>query len=183
MDVVTISDRVPVSIWTKLNPLWWLVGSEGWTVPTVNNGEPYLPDVTNPALRIFYWFFCRNPLMNFMGYVLGLEDRNVTLYGSQDVLLTTLRDANPRRTGLNWAVAIPEQGSLAALLFAAAFGALAYFVWPGFYVAAAFAILKFYGPLPYVGWYGKIFSWWIEFYFGWRPAAGGFGFKLVQRDD
>lgn len=65
MDVVKITDRTPVSIWTKLNPLWWLAGPDGWSVPDINNGEPY--DVTNVWLRRFYWFFCRNPLMNFVG--------------------------------------------------------------------------------------------------------------------
>jgi hypothetical protein len=183
MDSVKVTDRTPVSFWTKLNPLWWLVGPDGWTVPTINNGEPYLPEVTNPALRIFYWFFCRNPLMNFVGFVLGVEDRNVTVHGSQDVMATTLRDANPRRTGFNWATAFPEDASLPALAVAAAFAALAYFVWSGFYVAAAFTALKFDGPLPYVGWYGKIGPWMIETYLGWRPASGGFGFKLVKRDD
>jgi len=183
MDSVKVTDRTTVPFLTKLNPLWWLVGADGWDVPDINNGEPYLPEVTNIWLRRFYWFFCRNPLMNFVGFVLGVEDRKVTVYGSQDVMATTLRDANPRRTGFNWATAFPEDASLPALAVAAAFAALAYFVWSGFYVGAAFAALKFDGPLPYVGWYGKIGPWIIETYLGWRPASGGFGFKLVKRDD
>jgi hypothetical protein len=67
MDSVKVTDCAPVPFLTKLNPLWWLVGADGWAVPDINNGKPYLPDVTNRALRIFYWFFCRNPLMNFVG--------------------------------------------------------------------------------------------------------------------
>lgn len=183
MDTVIVTDRTPVPFLTKLNPLWWLVGPDGWTVPDVNNGEPYLPDVTNKALRIFYWFFCRNPLMNFVGYIMGIEDRNATVYGSKDVMLTTLRDATPRRTGFNWAVALPSKVSLPALAVALACAVLMYFVSLLFYVPAAFAMLKVYGPLPYVGFYGKIGSWMVEVYFGWRPASGGFGFKSVKRND
>lgn len=91
MDSVKVTDRTTVPFLTKLNPLWWLVGPDGWTVPDINNGEPYLPEVTNIWLRRFYWFFCRNPLMNFVGFVLGVEDRNVTVYGSQDVMVTAAR--------------------------------------------------------------------------------------------
>jgi hypothetical protein len=54
----------------------------GWSLPTINNGLPYLPDVKNIWLRRFYWFFCRNPLMNFVGFVVGVEDRNYTVTGS-----------------------------------------------------------------------------------------------------
>lgn len=39
MDVVEITDRTPVSIWRKLNPLWRLVGPDGWSVPDINNGD------------------------------------------------------------------------------------------------------------------------------------------------
>lgn len=127
--------------WTnKINPLWWLVGPDGWDVPTINNGAPYLPDVTNIWLRRFYWFICRNPLMNFVGYVIGVEDRNYEVSGSPGVLLTTGRDGNPPILG--WRYAVLKLGWV---------------------------------RLPYVNFYnGK-----VEFYLGWRPASGGFGFKLV----
>ena len=91
--------------WTKkINPLWWLVGPDGWTVPTMNNGTPYLPDVTNVWLRRFYWFICRNPLMNFVGFVIGVEDRNYRVSGSAPVLATTGRDTSPAQIGFRWAV-------------------------------------------------------------------------------
>jgi hypothetical protein len=82
LETVAMTDRTPIPWQTKINPAWWLVGPDGWTVPTVNNGLPYLPDVKNMALRRFYWFFCRNPLMNFVGFVIGVEDRNYTVTGS-----------------------------------------------------------------------------------------------------
>jgi hypothetical protein len=81
-ETVTMTDRTPIPWTTKVNPLWWLVGPDGWDVPTINNGLPYLPDVKNIWLRRFYWFFCRNPLMNFVGFVVGVEDRNYTVTGS-----------------------------------------------------------------------------------------------------
>lgn len=174
MDVVQVTDHTPVSIWNKLNPLWWLVGDDGWNVPTVNNGEPYLPEVTNIWLRRFYWFICRNPLMNFVGYVLGAEDKNYTVIGSDQVLRTTGRDCTPEVFGFRWAIA--ESGfSIGALIVSVIAFALGWFVHPIFYVVLLFSIPKAIGFLPYVNyWNGK-----IEFYLGWRPASGGFGTKIV----
>jgi hypothetical protein len=103
-EIVTMTDRVLIPSQKKLNPIWWLQGPDGWTVPTVNNGAPYLPNVKNKALRIFYWFFCRNPLMNFVGFVIGVEDRNYTVTGSAPVLKTTGRDCDPPQMGWRWAI-------------------------------------------------------------------------------
>lgn len=142
IEFVTMTDRTPIPWRTKVNPLWWLVGPDGWNVPEVNNGEPYLPDVKNIWLRRFYWFFCRNPLMNFVGYVIGVEDRNYTVYGPHPVLANTGRDSNPQQFGFRWAV-----------------------------------IKTKWLRLPFVSyWNGR-----LEFYLGWRPSSGGFGFKLVLR--
>lgn len=174
IESVSITDRTPISIWTKLNPLWWLVGPDGWTVPEINNGSPYLPDVKNIWLRRFYWFFCRNPLMNFVGYVLGAEDKNYTVYGSAPVLKTTLRDADPPMTGWKWSV-IVSGFSLGAAVVALAFAALAWLVSWVFAVPLVFALLKAIGLLPFVAyWGGK-----VEFYLGWRAHSGGYGLKFV----
>lgn len=173
IETVVMTDRVPASIWQKLNPLWWLIGPDGWTVPAVNNGAPYLPDVTNRALRIFYWFFCRNPLMNFVGFVLGAEDNNYRVTGTAPVLLTTWRDASPPAAGWKWAIIRP-QFSPAALLMAAIFALAAWFVHPAIAIVAAFAAVKIAGPMPFVSYNGA-----VEAYLGWRPASGGFGFKFV----
>lgn len=174
MDSVKITDRTPVSIWTKLNPLWWLVGPDGWEVPTINNGEPYLPEVTNPALRIFYWFFCRNPLMNFVGYVLGAEDKNYTAYGSDQVMRTTGRDCTPEAYGLRWAV-LMSGFSIGALIVSIIAAVLGWFIHPIFFVVLLISFPKAIGVLPFVNyWNGH-----LEFYTGWRPASGGFGTKIV----
>ncbi|ARQ95373.1 hypothetical protein [Bradyrhizobium phage BDU-MI-1] len=174
MDSAKVTDHKPVSIWQKLNPLWWLVGDDGWNVPVINNGQPYLPEVTNIWLRRFYWFICRNPLMNFVGYVLGVEDKNYTVYGSDQVLRTTGRDATPEAYGLRWAVLVPGP-SLGALVVSIVSAALALLVHPAFFVIQLISVPKTIGVLPYLNfWNGK-----VEAYFGWRPASGGFGSKLV----
>jgi len=146
IETVQITDRAPIPWQTKINPLWWLVGPDGWNVPEINNGQPYLPDVKNIWLRRFYWFGCRNPLMNFVGYVIGVEDQNYTVTGDAPVLRTTGRDCEPPQIGWRKAWLKTTRGSL-----------------------------------PYVSYWGK--PWWsprmVEFYLGWRPASGGFGFKLV----
>jgi len=68
------------------------------------NGAPYLPAAKNVWLRRFYWFGCRNPLMNFVGFVIGVEDRNYSVTGSAPVLLTTGRDGQPQQFGWRWAI-------------------------------------------------------------------------------
>lgn len=103
-ETVQMTDRVLIPWTTKINPLWWLVGPDGWEVPEINNGQPYLPEVKNVWLRRFYWFICRNPLMNFMGFVIGVEDRNYRVTGTAPVLRTTGRDCDPQQLGWRWAV-------------------------------------------------------------------------------
>ena len=175
VETVAMTDRAAIPLTTKLNPLWWFVGPDGLTVPDINNGTPYLPDVKNVWLRRFYWFVCRNPLMNFVGFVLGVEDNNYRVTGQAPVLLTTLRDAIPPRTGWGWAVLLP-QFSVGALAVALVLGLLAWFVTGWLWVPFVFAALKIVGPLPYVS-YNRVGG--VEFYLGWRPHSGGFGFKLV----
>lgn len=106
IETVTMVDRVAIPWSTKLNPIWWLqtggVGST-WVAPTINNGVPYLPSVSNQLVRNILWWF-RNPAGNFMGYVIGIEDKNYTVRGSAPVLLTTGGDASPPVRGWRWAI-------------------------------------------------------------------------------
>ena len=176
LEQITMTDRKPFSLRQKSNPLWWFVGPDGWKVPVTNNGTAYLPDVRNPALRIFYWFFCRNPLMNFVGYVLGVEDNNYTVAGPAPVLLTSLRDAEPPRNGWKWSVIWPQFSPSAVGVFVSTVLAAVLLHW-SFGVAATFAAFKIAGPMPFISYNGA-----VEFYLGWRPASGGFGFKLVAHD-
>lgn len=173
IESVSMTGRVPESIWDKLNPLWWLIGPDGLNVPDTNNGTPYLPDVKNVWMRRFYWFICRNPLMNLVGYVLGVEDKDYTATGTAPVTRTTGRDCEPVQTGFRWAV-LTTPFSFGALCVAAIALAGAFFWWP-LSLLALFAALKIVGPLPYVSFYnGK-----VEAYLGWRPHSGGYGAKLV----
>lgn len=103
VDMATHDPRTPIPWTKKINPIWWLQGPDGWEVPEINNGEPYLPNVKNIWLRRFYWFVCRNPLMNFMGFVIGVEDKNYKVTGTAPVLATTGRDVNPPQEGWRWA--------------------------------------------------------------------------------
>lgn len=169
----------PVPLIKKINPLFWLVGDDGWNVPDMNNGAPYLPEVKNIWLRRFYWFICRNPLMNFVGLVMGVGDRPYEAWGPAPVDATTGRDASPKQTGWRWALLLPDRPSWPALAFTFAWILLAMFVSSWFMVLAVFAAFKFWGPLPYVSYYGTIGGRWVEFYTGWRPYSGGFGSKLV----
>lgn len=180
VETVRMTDRVAIPWTTKVNPLWWLHGPDGWTVPEINNGQPYLPDVTNVWLRRFYWFICRNPLMNFVGFVLGVEDKNFSVTGSSPVLRTTGRDCEPQQLGWRWAL-ITTPISVAAMVVALLLAAGAWFLSPWMWPMAAFAALRTVGFLPYISYWGPL---WksdrnVEFYLGWRPASGGFGVKLV----
>ena len=140
IETVEITDRTPIEWTKKVNPVWWLQGPDGWNVPDVNNGEPYLPGIENVWLRRLIWFGLRNPLMNFVGFVVGVEDQNYTVKGTYPVLRTTGRDCDPVQHGWRWAI-----------------------------------ITCGWRRLPFVSFYdGK-----VEFYWGWRPASGGQGTKLV----
>jgi len=180
VETVKMTDRVAVPLSKKINPLWWLQGPNGWDVPSMNNGEPYLPDVTNVWLRRFYWFICRNPLMNFVGFVVGVEDKNYSVTGSSPVLRTTGRDCEPQQLGWRWAITMlpfsPTACMATVLLTLAAWFLSAWMWWPALCVA-----LRMLGPLPYISYWGPLWrsSRYVEFYLGWRPASGGFGLKFV----
>lgn len=104
IETVAVVDHNPISIWKKLNPIWWLQGPDGWNVPDINNGQPYLPNIKNVFLRRLIWFGFRNPMMNFVGYVIGVEDRNYSVTGTAPVLRTTGRDCDPIQEGWRWAI-------------------------------------------------------------------------------
>lgn len=123
---------------------WWFRNGDNWHAPIDNNGAPYLPDVKAQWLRDFYWA-CRNPIGNFVGFIIGFEGCGYTVSGDAPVLLTTGRDGNPQIFG--WRTC------------------------------------KINGWAPYASFWGSV--WWlpknytVEFYLGWRPASGGFGFKFI----
>ena len=75
----------------KINPLWWLMNGDTFEAPAENNGVPYLPEIANPTLRAWYWWW-RNPFANFVGFVLGVEDQERTIYGTAPVEEATMWD-------------------------------------------------------------------------------------------
>lgn len=148
IETVSITDHKPILPWTKkLNPIWWLQGPDGWDVPEYNTSKgetlPYLPNVKNVYLRRLVWFGFRNPLMNFVGFIIGVEDKNYTVTGTAPVLATTGRDTTPQQEGFRWAI----------------------------------LHVNWWRHLPFISYYRKGV---VEFYFGWRPASGGFGLKIVR---
>lgn len=180
IETVTMTDRVVIPWTKKINPIWWLQGPDGWEVPSINNGTPYLPDVTNVWLRRFYWFICRNPLMNFVGFVVGVEDKNYSATGSAPVLRTTGRDCEPQQLGWRWAV-LMLPFSLVAALAAIILGMAAWWISPWMWIPTTACALRMFGPLPYISYWGPLWrsERYVEFYLGWRPHSGGFGLKFV----
>ncbi len=87
--------------------LWFFRNGDSWHAPEINQAndgpQPYLPGITWQPLRDFLWF-CRNPIGNFMGFVVGFEGTDYTVTGPAPVLLTTLYDATPRQYGWKWCV-------------------------------------------------------------------------------
>lgn len=176
----TVTGRTPAPWYKKINPAWWLVGGDGWNVPEYNNNDPvtgkpmpYLPDVKNIWLRRFYWFICRNPLMNFVGSVIGY-DGDYTVKGSAPVMRVTGRDCTPQQIGFRFSVitAGVSWGWLALGLLAL-YGYL--FVNLLLLPSVVFCLVRGSGFLPYYSYFGGV----VEHYFGWRPNSGAFGIKLV----
>jgi hypothetical protein len=52
--------------------LWFFRNGNSWSAPEINNGAPYLPTIKPNGCAISFWF-CRNPIANFMGFVVGVE--------------------------------------------------------------------------------------------------------------
>lgn len=118
--IATVSGRKPFPLSKKLNPMWWLMNGDehGWAAPTSNNNEPYLPDVKNQLLRNFYWW-CRNPCANLMEFVIGVKDRNFTVYTTRP----PANDTVPSDSG--------QRGFKASVILLYGFVPLPYLAWSG----------------------------------------------------
>jgi hypothetical protein len=161
--------------WSKrLNPLWWLVGDNGWDVPDINNGAPYMPGKPQ-WLRFCVWFFVRNPLMNFVGSVIGVGEFDFWQYGPAPVAMTTWADANPPRRGWKWAMLRTMQPNWLWIFSYVLYGFLTFRVSSWFALPWVFSWFLAFGHLPFVSYSGR-----VVFYIGWRTNSGGFGIKLVN---
>jgi len=87
--------RTKVALSKKLNPVWWFG----------NDGEPNPPAWYKPGsserVRRLFWYL-RNPLMNFQDYVIGVADRNYSVYGKAPVDCIDRIDLG--QTGWQWSV-------------------------------------------------------------------------------
>lgn len=75
VNIHIVSGRTSQPWYKKLNPLWWFG----------NHDEPnppkwYMPDKTE-GIRYLMWYL-RNPLVNFNDYVIGVNDKNYTVFGT-----------------------------------------------------------------------------------------------------
>ncbi len=83
--------------------LWWFRNGDSWHAPEINNGQPYLPGISFRPYRDVMWF-CRNPIGNFMGFVMGFEGVGYVVKGTKPVLLTTWYDSVPPGYGWKWSL-------------------------------------------------------------------------------
>jgi len=148
-----------ISIWSKLNPLWWFGNIDmpeppGWYRPKSSRRE-----------RLLGWFR-RNNLHNFTWYVVGIADkeREVIAKDPYQVFVDGLNYSYTKTSvgpmDFTWvpAVALFGYGHKVAGALLLAFAAL-------------WALL----PYPFISYRGAG----VKFYLGWRPDSGAFGFKFT----
>ena len=95
MECRTYTGRVRVSIWKKLNPVWWFQNDFEQTLEEAPWYEPDRPQ----WLRECMWNF-RNPLRNFFAVVIGVQDRNYTVCGKAPIDVIQRDDMSPPEIGL-----------------------------------------------------------------------------------
>lgn len=92
-----VTGRTPISWTYKINPIWWFG----------NIGDPTAPDWYMPGkpswLRNIFWYL-RNPLENFGSYVIGVADRNYTVYSNSPFPVMSNEPADVGKTGLKTSV-------------------------------------------------------------------------------
>jgi len=97
LEAFHVTGRARQPLRRKLSPLWWFMNDQE------PNPPPWYLPRRNAPLRAISWYL-RNPLQNFGNYVLGVCDRNFTVYGTAPVMLVMWDDAVPPRTGWKWSV-------------------------------------------------------------------------------
>src|SRR5215475_4724209 len=93
---ITGRTRKPLS--KKLNPIWWFQNDD-----EEQTGPWYKPEWPQWR-RDFYWNFLRNPLQNFRCYVVGVQDRNYSVWGRAPVMTVQRNDLQPPESGFQWCV-------------------------------------------------------------------------------
>lgn len=162
----------------KLNPLWWLMNGDTFDAPVENNGQPYLPEIDNPTLRAWYWWW-RNPFANFAGFVIGVEDKERAMWGTAPLEEATMWDHGAH--GWKWAcTTAPLSKAWLAVLAVIGFllGVAGWWWLFPIAVVAVVAVFRGFGVLPFLSYSGSK----ILFYVGWR-YSGGFGVKINKGHD
>ena len=97
-ETVTITGRTPVPLRKKLNPLWWFLNDlEEQVAPWY---EPDWPQWK----RELWWNVFRNPAQNLRAVVIGVGDRNYTVWGKAPALTVQRDDLDPPELGYQWSV-------------------------------------------------------------------------------
>ena len=74
-ETAKITDRTKVSIWNKLNPLFWLRGA-GRLHGTFGQQRCCVSANDQQSVTALIWWF-RNPGMNFAGFIAGVENKKL----------------------------------------------------------------------------------------------------------
>jgi hypothetical protein len=94
-----ISGRIPISLYLKLNPIWWFGNNAEQNLAQAPWYEPDRPQ----WLRAVLWNL-RNPLQNLRSFVLGVQDRNYRVVGRAPVLTVQRDDLVPPELGWQWCI-------------------------------------------------------------------------------
>src|SRR6266550_3998029 len=97
MDSYTFTDRVKQPWYKKINPIWWFQND---TEQTVDQASWYHPDWPEWRRKLMWEF--RNPLQNFRAFVVGVQDKNYTVYGKAPVLTVQRNDLAPPEDGVQY---------------------------------------------------------------------------------
>jgi hypothetical protein len=121
-----------VSVWKKIDPIWWFLNDDQQRVDQAPWYEPTWPE----WLRILVWNCCRNPLQNFRTYVIGVQDKNY--YATWDQPWGTIQRND---------LCTYNKGKVVSCQFGYIHG----WLWGG----------DLWFPRPFVSYSGKIFVWYF----------------------
>jgi hypothetical protein len=97
-----ITGRTRKPLLKKLNPIWWFLNDDEQKA-TDADAQWYHPEWPQWR-RVLYWNFMRNPLQNFRCYVVGVQDRNYSVWGRAPVMTVQRNDLQPPERGFQWCV-------------------------------------------------------------------------------
>lgn len=95
IETVEVTGRTPVSWTKKINPWWWL-----WNDLDQIPDQWYMPGANYYWRQTCWWF--RNHCANFVGFVIGVNDRNYSISGTVPVRDGSLADTGA--FGWKWSV-------------------------------------------------------------------------------